>query len=130
MKSDAQLAADAIGASQLDQAAFGLTISGASVPSGSGETKSTSADERVVRPIGEVSSDGKVFVISGGGGSTEIAAENTIEKSLKAEASAARELRQEGEGRSRQLFSAMASVQSWRAERSAPTRSKSAEREM
>lgn len=72
MKSDAELAAIAIGAGDINQSAYGLTISGTSAAPGGGEGESTkAADGKLVR-LGDVSSDGKVTVTSGAGGVAEI----------------------------------------------------------
>ncbi|MGH0214398.1 hypothetical protein NKY66_10840 [Sinorhizobium meliloti] len=115
MKGDAELAASAIGAEGINQSAYGITISAPGAASGGGEGGAAKAPESKMTRLGEVSADGKVTVASGGGGSAEITPENLVEKGLKAEAAAARTLKQEAAARSQQIFSAMGSSESWRA---------------
>ncbi|ANL11986.1 MULTISPECIES: hypothetical protein [unclassified Rhizobium] len=77
MKGDAELAATLIGAEQIDQQAYGLSIVGfgGAAPSGGG-SGSTKGDERRLSG-GDITADGKVVVESGGGGLNEITAEST-----------------------------------------------------
>ncbi|MBY3575402.1 hypothetical protein HFN65_31180 [Rhizobium laguerreae] len=73
MKGDAELAATLIGAEQINQQAYGLTIVGfaGAAPSGGGSS-STKGDERRLSG-GDVTADGKAVVESGGGGLAEVA---------------------------------------------------------
>lgn len=135
MKSDAQLAACAIGAEGINQSAYGLSISAPGAASGGGAVGAAKVPEgKMVRPLGDVSADGKVTVTSGGGGTAEVTPENTVEKGLRLEASAARAIKQEAAARSQQIFAAMAPknmAQAFRSSAPAPTtRAKSSGREM